>query len=135
MVNTSSLKADELGVGALTGSFTWIIVRVGFTRPSTKPSWMPSASERGSPRAKAWPDTTDGGAPAAGRVVDQVERAELVVGPPPAPVAHPGRDLGEAAGTGTRAHYRRASRSAPAVRRPGAGRTISVVGDRAGRRY
>ncbi len=57
MANTSSLKAMNSGSGP-SGLFTWIIVRVGFTRPSTNPSWIPSASDKGSPSPKACPDTT-----------------------------------------------------------------------------
>ena len=57
-VNTSSLKQTQSGWSALTGWFTWTMVRVGLTRPSTNPSWIPSASDNGSPRAKARPETT-----------------------------------------------------------------------------
>src|SRR6202034_2819354 len=57
MVNTSSLKATNSGSGP-TGSLTWIIVKVGWTRPSTNPSWIPSASDKGSPSPNALPVTT-----------------------------------------------------------------------------
>ena len=62
---TSSLKQTHSGWSALTGWLTWTIVRVGLTRPSTNPSWIPSASDKGSPSAKAFPETT-AAAPAAG---------------------------------------------------------------------
>ena len=40
-------------------SLTLTMVRVGLTRPSMKPSWMPSSADRGSPRANASPSRTD----------------------------------------------------------------------------
>ena len=57
MVTTSSDEAIHPGSG-LSGSLTQTMVRVGLTRPSTNPTWMPSSADRGSPRAKAAPSRT-----------------------------------------------------------------------------
>ncbi len=57
MVTTSSDEAIHAGSG-LSGLLTATMVRVGLTRPSTKPTWMPSSADSGSPRAKAAPRRT-----------------------------------------------------------------------------
>ena len=57
MVTTSSEKAIHPGPGPR-ASLTETMVRVGLTRPGTKPIWIPSSADRGSPRAKASPSRT-----------------------------------------------------------------------------
>ena len=111
------------------------MVRVGFTRPSTNPSWIPSASDNGSPRAKARPEVTTAAPPAPGLPVDEVEGPDLVVRGPHRPQLRTrGRHLGEGGGGRARAHTYRCPSAAPpgaAGSGPRAGRS-PVVPNRAG---
>ena len=50
-VTTSSEKAIHPGSGPMT-SLTLTMVRVGLTRPSMNPSWMPSSADRGRPEGE-----------------------------------------------------------------------------------
>ena len=102
MVTTSSEEAIHAGSG-LSGSLTETMVRVGLTRPGTNPIWMPSSSERGSPRGYAVPSTHRRHASQPGRPVDQVEGPDPVVGTPPSPVGDAIGQLGE--GFGDRLGY------------------------------
>ena len=74
-----------------------------------EPRLDPLRLRQGQPEGEALPVDDRGGATAPGRVVDQVEGPELVLGTPPPPVAHPGRHLGEYGRDGhARVPYRRA---------------------------
>ena len=91
-------EGDPSGVVAHDGSLTLTMVRVGLTRPGMKPIWIPSSAERGRPRGKAVPVPDGGHASEPGGPVDEVERADLVVGTPPAPVGDAGGQLGNDGG-------------------------------------
>src|SRR5580704_11922374 len=108
MVRTSSLKQTHSGWSALTGWFTWTMVLVGLTRPSTKPSWIPSASDKGSPRANARPDTT--AAAARRRAAWSIRlRVPISSSGPHRPQFRTRAAMSlKTTGTGTRAPYRRA---------------------------
>jgi hypothetical protein len=124
MENTSSLNEMNSGSGPGGGSsFTKVVVRVGFTRPGTNPSWIPSASDKGSPSPNACPDTT-AAAPrrrAASSIRFKVPSSSS--GPQRPQLRTLAATSVNAAGSGTRAHYRRApgrqaGRPEPAVGSP-----------------